>query len=220
MPVTKEQVAAEAQRLSMTLTEEQITKFVNEGKLPEKPAEPPVPHTTVEELTQKYTARQLAEMLIDTRSEAADRRRKNKELGEQIDRFTSQVEQLKHDTQDLPGLNEKLTKLTTSLEQLESGEKARRKVKIDTLPENIRGTFDYLLDPKTVSADKFDQSFEHIAGPGRGPGGTPPGFQPPDPWLSKNPFKKGPTFSIGEQVKLKKSDAELAKRLEAAAAQG
>ena len=212
MAITKEEVVAKATELSLTLTDEQIAKHVTEQKLPEK-QENKV-GTTIEELLSKHSPRQLAEMLQDTRSEAAERRRENKTLKEQAEAVTAKIADLEKVKGQVPEFEAKMTELKAQLQGVKDAEKKRRELAFAKLDEKKRATFDYLVNVDTISADKFDATIESLAEvksngtESHTPAGDPPG--------GKNPFDKK-TLNLAEQIRLKRENPTLYEKLSKAA---
>ena len=161
MPITKEEVAAKAKELSLTLTEEQINQHVTDQRLPEKPEAKT--GTTIEELVGKYSQRQLAEMLLETRSEAAERRRENKTLREQSESVTKEVQELSKLKSQTPELEQKLKGMETQLQAVRDSEKKRREAAIAKLDEKKRAVFGYLTDVERIGAEQFDATIESLA---------------------------------------------------------
>jgi len=74
--MTIDEVKAKAKQDGLELTEAEIDEIVKGKPFPEKKVI--LSGSSIEDLINKYTQRQLAEMLVDTRSEAKDRRLENK----------------------------------------------------------------------------------------------------------------------------------------------
>ena len=178
MPITKEEIAMKAKELGLTLTEEQIDGYIKLGKLPEK--EETISGTRVEELVKQYSARQLAEMLLETRGEAGDRRRENKDLKAQAEALTKEIQGLTEIKNKYPDLETKFKTIESQLQAARESEKKRREAAIQKLDEKKRATFSYLLEVEKIAAEQFDATIEALAetkSPGSGspsPAGTPP----------------------------------------------
>ena len=164
MAITKDEVVAKAAELSLKLTDEQIDQHVKDQKLPEKPENKS--GTSIEDLIVKYSQRQLAEMLLETRSEAAERRRENKTLKEQAEGITREVQELSKFKTQTPELEAKLRGLETQLQGVKDSEKKRRELALAKLDEKKKPVFSYLSDVEKISADQFDATMETLVEPG------------------------------------------------------
>ena len=212
MAITKEEVVAKATSLGLTLTEEQINQHVTDQKLPEK--EKQKDGTTVEELVAKYSPQQLAVMLQETRSEAAERRRENKTLKEQAEAVAKQIEELQKVKGQLPEFEAKMKDLGEQLKGVKESEKKRREAAIAKLDEKKKATFSYLGDVDKISADQFDATIDSLVdkmsdGTGsQSPAGSPPGAATLQDKLAEAQKNKRPLVEI---VALQRQIAEAQK---------
>ncbi len=136
MAVKKEDVLAKAQELGLTLSDAEVDRFVAENKLPEKK----VPSgTRVEQLLAQHSPRELAEMYLETASEAKDRRLEARTLKEQLEAVGKEIEGYKTQLKDVPGISEQLKKANDLVASFKDGEKKRRAAIIEKLDEKKRG---------------------------------------------------------------------------------
>lgn len=203
--ITKEQVIAKMKELGLTLTEEQIAELVAANKLPEAPVDRKA------ELKEKYNVDQLVDIIVETRGEAAERRRSNVELVKQVDALKVQIQELTDLKVKTPELEAQLKKANEILEAMKVAEKKRREAVLSNVSEDKRTKVSYLSDVDKVSAEQFDATVEALVDPSSpgakkvpGPGGPPAG---------DNPFSKK-HYNLTAQIELRRKDPEAAKKLE------
>ena len=203
--ITKEQVVAKAKELSLTLTEEQTDEYVKQGKLPE------VPVDRKAELKEKYNVDQLVDIIVETRGEAAERRRTNAELVKQVESLKTEIGSMNDLKVKTPELEAQLKKSNELLAAMRDAEKKRREAVLASVPEDKRAKVTYLLDVDKVSSDQFDGTVEMLIEPSSPGARKVPG--PGDPPTKDNPFSKK-HFNLTAQVELRKKDPEAARQLE------
>lgn len=209
MPVTKEQVLVRATELGVTLTDEQIQKHVADGTLPEKES------PNMREEFRGQSSEQLITLVLETRSEAAERRRQNKVLKEQVESLTREVQALGPLKDKTPELEAQLKKANESITAMKDAEKARRNAVLATVPEAVRKTIEYMGDVDKISSNEFDATVELLVDPAKPGARRVP--NPSDPPTLVNPFSKK-HFNLTEQIRLKRENPAQAEKLQREAA--
>lgn len=181
--MTKDEVIAKAKESGLTLSDAEIDEAVKSGKMPEKKED----HigTSVDALVTKYTPRQLAEMLIDTRSEAKDRRLENKELKANVETLTVEITKVKELALKSPELEKQLTSLNELLAKQKEGEKKRREAVMSKLEKEKQDALDYLLNVDNVTPDKFDATVSLFEKKSNGMSPPPSPGTPPKEYFTK-----------------------------------
>ncbi len=209
---TKEEVLAKAKELQLELTDAQVDEFVKLGKMPEKETQT---GTRVEELVEKYSKEQLANMLIETRTEAKDRRHENRDLKTQNEGLMTELGKNKELITKYPELEGQLKSSADLIKKYKDDEKSRRVAAMSKLDKDQVETLSYLSDVDAVPAAKFDATISLLIKP-KSDGMNVEHNREVDGYAGKNPFAKE-SLNIMAQIELKRTKPELAAKLEAAA---
>jgi len=97
MEVTKEKVLDKAKELGLTLTDDEVEKYVKDSKLPEKELD-----------IEKAPLSELVKMLKERNAENAERRIENKKLKEKIEEYGKQKDKEKKEALEQQGEFKKL----------------------------------------------------------------------------------------------------------------
>lgn len=208
MAVTKEQVLEKATELSLTLTETEVDQYVKDGKLPEKADEP-----DAGVLQKQYQHRELAEMYRDACAEAKKYRLEKRDLKEQLEKVSAQLNDLTQAAGKIPELEAQVKAGQEMAASLKESEKSRRVLALSKLPDEQRKAVEYMANPETVKADQFDQTLALLVQQKNGGAGAPT----PGESKEANPFAPK-TRNLTAQIKLKREQPELAAKLEREAA--
>lgn len=158
MAITKDEVAAKAKELGLTLIDAEIDQYVKDGKLPEKPDTKRYEEMRTE--LAKKTTSELIDLILDARSEAKDRRLENKTLKEQAEALTKEINAVKQDASKYPELESRFKTLETQLQAARDSEKKRREAIFTKLDEKKRSVIGYLLEVEKIGAEQFDATIE------------------------------------------------------------
>lgn len=160
MKVTREQVLEKAKEFGLTLSDAEVDQLVKDEKLPEKPAT----RDPKKELVEKHNIEQLAEIVIETRSEAKERRHENAELKKNVETLQTQLRELQGVKDDKAKTDAKLQEMSDTLKSIKDAEKKRRETIINKVDEKKRPALGYLTNVDAVTADQFDQTMDVITG--------------------------------------------------------
>lgn len=172
--ITKEQVLAKAKELGLTLTDAEVEKYVTDQKLPEAPKD------AKKELISKYKIEEMAEIVLDTRAEAKERRHESTELKKTITTLETQLAELKSVKGDKEKTDLQLAEITKTLGQIKEAEKRRRQAMILKIDEKKRPALQYLENVDAVTSDQFDMTLDALGVRGNGVHGAPTPGGPDD----------------------------------------
>ena len=148
MATTKEQVIAKATELGLTLTAEEITKFITDDKLPDELFKQEKRYKELEEKAKvdPSVIADIIKQLRDANSEAGDRRKQAKDLKTKLDKIESDKQKEKEDKLKADGefqklLDEKekeLNDLKPFKERFETQDKALRESLLKKIPDTYK----------------------------------------------------------------------------------